>query len=107
MWKSHYFNHVNKEHVITVEQGSRFLLKLELNAKPWPTSVHLYKNGKIVRSSEWATIFPSVDRMCIPTVYGQNYAGRYKIKATNLEGEGHIIFQLKVQGNHTTTASIV
>ena len=84
---------------ITVEQGTAFLLKFEVTAWPIPTHVDLYKDGrKVAISQRNGTIFVGLDRVSIPRVDKQSYAGKYKISATNSAGEGHTLFQLKVKG---------
>ena len=94
---SHYDSSKN---TITVEQGKSFFLKFEISAWPIPTNVDLYKDGKKVRISHTnGTIFVSLDRVSIPRVDRQSYAGKYKISATNSHGEGHVVFKLNVKGN--------
>ena len=96
---SHVYDALNSRSVFTVEQGSRFFLKLKLTADPMPCSAELLKNGVLVKSSPYATIYVSIDRICIQTVYGQGYAGVYKLRCNNgLEGE--ISFELKVRGTY-------
>lgn len=95
--KSHKYDHSRKRYVFTVEQGTRFFLKLKLTADPMPSTVELYKNHELVASTSYGTIYVSADRICIQTVYGQGYAGVYKLSCNN-GAEGHISFQLKVKG---------
>ena len=101
VFTSYHYDSLNKRYVFTVEQGTRFYLKLKLTAIPMPSSADLYKNSYPVKSSRYATIYISVDRMCIPTVYGASYAGVYTIICRNTEGEGRISFELKVKGTYT------
>ena len=99
MCTSREYDVVNGRYTFTVEQGTRFFLKLKLTADPMPCSAELFKNGALVRSSQYGTVYVSVDRICIQTVYGQGYAGVYKLKCNNgLEGE--ISFELKVRGTY-------
>ena len=63
-----------------------------------PSCAELYKDGHVVKSSSYATIYINIDRMCIQTVYGSAYAGVYTITTRNSLGEGHISFELKVKG---------
>ena len=91
------YDRSHRRHVFTVEQGTRFFLKLDLTADPMPSSVELLRNGHTVSSSSFATIYVSADRICIQTVYGQGYAGVYKLKCNN-GLEGHISFELIVIG---------
>ena len=84
---------------ITVEQGTPFLLKFEVTAWPIPTHVDLYKDGRKVAISQTnGTIFVGLDRVSIPRVDRQSYAGKYTVSARNSAGEGQTSFQLKVQG---------
>ena len=92
------YDHRNKRYIFTVEQGTRFFLKLKLTANPMPSCAELYKNRSVVKSSNYATIFFSIDRMCIPTVYGSAYEGVYTLVTKNTYGEGKISFELKVKG---------
>ena len=62
-----------------------------------PCTAELLKNGATVRSSQYATIYVKIDRICIQTVYGQGYAGVYMLRCNN-GLEGKISFELKVKG---------
>ena len=95
---SHRYDYYNERYIFTVEQGTRFFLKLKLTADPMPSCAELYKSGREVRSSSYATIFFSIDRMCIQTVYGSAYEGVYTLVTKNTYGEGKISFELKVKG---------
>ena len=84
---------------ITVEKGRPFFLKLEITAQPIPRHVDLYKDDQLVKiSQENGTIFVGLDRVSIPRVDKQSYAGRYRISASNRAGEGSIDFEIKVKG---------
>ena len=87
----------NNELVFTVEQGTRFYLKLHLTANPRPTSENVYENGHLLQYSPYGTIYTGVDNMRVESV-NQSHAGRYKISSSNIAGEGHITFRLKVKG---------
>ena len=85
-----------------VEQGTPFYLKFEISAWPNPTNVDLYKDGRIVSTSQAnGTIFVGLDRISIRAVDRQSYAGKYEISASNSHGEGHVKFQLNVRGKTT------
>ena len=90
-------SYTNNEHVFTVEQGTRFYLKLHLTANPMPTSATIYKNGQELPSSPWGTIYLCVNSVRIDSVT-QGHAGRYRISSRNVMGEGSISFKLNVQG---------
>ena len=98
VYTSYNYDYYNRRYIFTVEQGTRFYLKLKLTANPMPSSAELSKDGCAVKSSRYATIYISVDRMCIPTVYGASYGGVYTIICRSTEGEGRISFELKVKG---------
>ena len=97
VYTSKSLNYSGSEYIITVEQGHRFYLALNLNAWPCPTKANLYKNGHLVESSPKGTIFVDVDRMGIQIVDRQAYEGRYTIESTNEAGTGEISFHLKVK----------
>ena len=90
---------VNNEHVFTVEQGTRFYLKLHLTANPMPTNIKLYGNGEELQRSPTGTIYADVDYFRIDRV-DQSYPGSYRLSSRNFMGEGSISFVLKVQGKH-------
>ena len=88
------------DNTIMVEQGTPFYLKFEISAWPNPSHVDLYKDGRKVNISQAnGTIFMGLDCISIRMVDRQSYAGRYKISASNSDGEGHVVFQLNVKGN--------
>ena len=99
--RSHYltkeYDYLKSRYIITVEQGCRFYLQLNLTASPFPTRADLFKNGQIVESTAKGTIFVGIDRMGIQSVDRQAYAGTYTIRSSNDAGYGEISFQLKVQ----------
>ena len=97
VYTSHKYKH--NEHIFTVEQGTQFYLKLNLNAYPMPTDEDLYKDGHLVPSSPQGTIYCGVDYMQIHRV-NHSQAGKYKISSRNRAGEGHISFRLKVKGTY-------
>ena len=85
-------------YVITVEQGTRFLLRFNITAWPTPTSVNLKKNGKDIKvDPDNGTIFLGLDRVGIQHVDRKSYAGVYTVSATNSEGTGKMSFELKVK----------
>ena len=94
--------HNPNNNTVTVEQGTPFFLKFEITAWPIPTHVDLYKDGQKVQISHTnGTIFVGLDRVSIPRVDRQSYAGIYKISARNSQGEGHEEFTLNVKGRTT------
>ena len=88
---------VNKECVFTVEQGSRFYLKLNLRANPMPTTVTAFQNGQELVPDPLGTIYVGVDYMRINSVT-QSHTGLYQMSTRNIMGEGSITFRLNVQG---------
>ena len=106
--KTSYTSDGNDENIITVEQGTPFLLKFEFSAWPIPNHVDLYKDGRKVNISQSnGTIFVGLDRVSIPRVDKQSYAGKYKISATNSAGEGTRKFELKVRGEATNSFTLI
>ena len=92
-------HHDSGKNIITAEQGTPFLLKFEISARPIPADVDVYKDGKKVQISHAnGTIFVGLDRFSIPIVDRKSYGGKYTISASNSHGEGHVTFQLKVKG---------
>ena len=98
VFTSYCYDYCNQRYIFTVEQGTRFYLKLKLTADLMPSCAELYKNGYVVKSTSYATIYVSIDRMCIQTVYGSGYEGVYTLVTRNSQGEGKISFELKVKG---------
>lgn len=92
----------HNEHIFTVEQGTQFYLKLNLNAYPMPAddSEDLYKNDHLVQYSPQGTIECGLDYMRIQRV-DHSHAGRYKIVSKNIAGKGQITFRLKVKCKYT------
>ena len=90
----------NNQHVFTVEQGTRFYLKLNLSANPWPTSSNLYKNGIALQRASWGgqgTINLTADSVNIQSVQNTD-AADYTISCSNSMGEGRFSFRLRVEG---------
>lgn len=83
--------------MFTAEVGTRFYLKLNLSANPWPTTSNLYKNGVAMQSVPWGTTTLNVDSVNIPNVQSTDTA-YYKITCSNLFGEGQFYFQLNAVG---------
>ena len=92
----------NNQHVFTVEQGTRFYLKLKLSANPWPSSNNLSKNGTVLQSSPWGNITLDVDSITIPSVQSSD-AANYTISCSNSMGVERYSFRLKVVGKTTFT----
>lgn len=83
--------------LITVEQGTPFLLKYNIHAWPIPTDVTLKKDGTEVKvSHDSGTIFAGLDKIGIKCVDMKSYAGIYTISATNSEGTGEMSFRLEM-----------
>ena len=97
VYTSHKYKH--NEHIFTVEQGTQFYLKLNLNAYPRPKDADLYMDGHLVPYTPQGTIDCGVDYMEIQHV-NHSDAGKYKISSRNRAGEGHFSFRLKVKGTH-------
>ena len=92
----------NHTHVFTVEQGTRFYLKLYLRANPPPTSRSLSMNGIVLGSSAGGgggrgTIQLGVDSVDIQSVQASE-AADYTISCTNAYGKGQFSFRLNVVG---------
>ena len=87
----------NNQHVFTVEQGTRFYLKLNLTANPWPTNDSLSMNGIVLQQSPQGNITLEVDSINIPSVQNTD-AGNYTISCSNLMGTVRFSFRLKVVG---------
>ena len=92
----------NHTHVFTVEQGTRFYLKLYLRANPPPTSRNLSMNGIVLGSSAGGgggrgTIQLGVDSVDIQSVQASE-AADYTISCTNAYGKGQFSFRLNVVG---------
>ena len=86
-------------HVFTVEQGTRFYLKLYLSGNPPPTNPNLSKNGVVLQSSPWGrgTIQLRVDSIDIQSVQASD-AADYIISCSNILGQGNFSFRLNVVG---------
>ena len=87
----------NNQDVFTVEQGTRFYLKLYLSANPPPTSCNLSKNGNVLPSSPWGAIQLGADSVNIQSVQASD-AANYTISCTNTYGQGYYSFRLNVVG---------
>ena len=87
----------NGAHIFTVEQGTRFYLKLNLIANPWPASCNLSKNGIMLQRVPWGTIQLGVDSVNIQSVQDADTAD-YIISCTNAYGQGSFSFRLNVVG---------
>ena len=87
----------NNTHVFIVEQGTRFYLKLNLSANPWPTSCNLSKNGVVLQRSPLGTIQLEVDSVNIQSVQASD-AANYTISCSNTYGQGNFSFRLNVVG---------
>ena len=83
--------------MFTVEQGTRFYLKLYLRANPWPTSCNLSKNGVVLQRSPLGTIQLGVDSVNIQSVQATD-AANYTISCSNTFGQGNFSFRLNVVG---------
>ena len=92
----HYDSHRNIN-VFDVQQGRRFYMKFKLTAYPRPTHADLYKDGKLVESTSWGTIFVGVDSIGVQLVDKRSYTGVYTIRSTNEMGSGEIAFKIKVK----------
>lgn len=87
----------NNQHVFTVEQGTRFYLKLNLTANPPPKNDSLSKNGTILQRSPWGNINLGVNSANIQSVQYTDTAN-YTISCSNSMGAGSFFFRLNVVG---------
>ena len=95
----------NNQHVFTVEQGTRFYLKLNLSANPPPNSRDLYENGRAlppaVPGLAQRVINLNNDSINIQSVQAAD-AANYTISCSNSMGEAQFSFRLKVVGKCKT-----
>ena len=87
----------NNQHVFTVEQGTRFYLKLNLSANPIPKSSDLAENGNQLQRAPWGRIYLGMDSVNIQSVQYTD-AANYSISCSNFMGEGRFTFRLNIVG---------
>ena len=93
----HYHCPIRNIRVFEVEQGRRFFMKFKLTAYPRPADADLYKDGKLVQSTNRGTIFVGADSIGVQLVDKRSYTGNYRISSRNEMGSGHITFRIEVQ----------
>ena len=89
----------NNQHVFTVEQGTRFYLKLNLSANPPPNNPNLYENGIPLPPAAPGQRIINItnDSINIQRVQAADDAN-YTITCSNSMGKGQFSFRLKVVG---------
>ena len=91
----------NNQDVFTVEQGTRFYLKLNLSANPVPNSRNLSENGRALSPAvpglAQHVINLNNDSINIQSVQATD-AANYTISCSNSMGKGEFSFRLKVVG---------
>ena len=89
----------NNQNVFTVEQGTRFYLKLKLRANPSPNSCDIYQNGVLLPPAAPGepVINFDIDSVSIRNIEAAD-AANYTLTCSNSMGKGQFSFRLKVVG---------